>query len=160
MALTRFPLDPQRILQVKPDGCAALEAEALCEVYAPQSEGIVQTATGVQAGIGDVPVNERPEVHQLGRERGVCFVPVHFRSHLGSAKVDVKFEPRIGVAVPRDVTLFDIPEDVVIIIPEWRRYKYVLIGDEICIVDLDTYEIVEVVQAKWENVTYRSINLH
>ena len=70
-----------------------------------------------------------------------------FKSHLGSAKVDVKIEPRIGIAVPRNVTLFDIPEDVVIIVPEWRRYKYVLIGDEICIVDLDTYEIVEVVAA-------------
>jgi hypothetical protein len=70
-----------------------------------------------------------------------------FKSHLGSAKVDVKIEPRIGVVVPRNVTLFDIPEDVVIIVPEWRRYKYVLIGDEICIVDLDTYEIVEVVAA-------------
>jgi hypothetical protein len=70
-----------------------------------------------------------------------------FKSHLGSAKVDVKIEPRIGVAVPRDVTLFDIPEDVVIIVPDWRRYKYVLIGDEICIVDVDTYEIVDVVAA-------------
>jgi archaellum component FlaD/FlaE len=70
-----------------------------------------------------------------------------FKSHRGSAKVDVKIEPRIGVLVPRNVTLFDIPEDVVIIVPEWRRYKYVLIGDEICIVDLDTYEIVEVVAA-------------
>ena len=70
-----------------------------------------------------------------------------FKSHLGSAKVDAKIEPRIGVAVPRDVTLFDIPEDVVIIVPDWRRYKYVLIGDEICIVDVDTYEIVEVVAA-------------
>ncbi len=70
-----------------------------------------------------------------------------FKSHRGSAKADVKIEPRIGVAVPRNVTLFDIPEDVVILVPEWRRYKYVLIGDEICIVDLDTYEIVEVVAA-------------
>ena len=70
-----------------------------------------------------------------------------FKSHRGSAKVDVKIEPRIGVAIPRNVMLFDIPEDVVIIVPEWRRYKYVLIGDEICIVDLDTYEIVEVVAA-------------
>ena len=70
-----------------------------------------------------------------------------FKSHLGSAKVDVNIEPRIGVAVPRNVTLFDIPEDVVVIVPDWRRYKYVLIGDEICIVDVDTYEIVDVVAA-------------
>lgn len=70
-----------------------------------------------------------------------------FKSHLGNAKVDVKVEPRIGVLIPRDVTLFDVPEDVVIIVPEWRRYKYVLIGDEICLIDPDTYEIVEVVAA-------------
>ena len=70
-----------------------------------------------------------------------------FKSHRGSARIDVKIEPRIGIAVPRHVTLFDIPEDVVILVPDWRRYKYVLIGDEICIVDVDTYEIVDVVAA-------------
>jgi hypothetical protein len=70
-----------------------------------------------------------------------------FKSHRGSAKADVNIQVRVGVAVPRTVTLYEVPEDVVIIVPEWRRYKYVLIGDEICIIDPDTYEIIDVVAA-------------
>ena len=72
-----------------------------------------------------------------------------FKGHLTSTKADVNIDVRVGVAIPRDFTLVDIPEDVVVIVPEWRRYKYVLIGDEICIVDPDTYEIVEVIAAVW-----------
>lgn len=74
-------------------------------------------------------------------------VQTAFKSHSGSAKTDVHVEARAGVAIPRSVTLIAIPEDVVVIVPEWRHYKYVLIGDEICIVDPDTYEIVDVIAA-------------
>ncbi len=74
-------------------------------------------------------------------------VQTAFKSHSGSAKTDVHVEARAGVAIPRSVTLIAIPEDVIVIVPEWRRYKYVLIGDEICIVDPDTYEIVDVIAA-------------
>ena len=28
-----------------------------------------------------------------------------------------------------------IPEDIVVIAPEWRRYKYIVVKDVICIVD-------------------------
>ena len=70
-----------------------------------------------------------------------------FKSHRGSAKADVNIQVRVGVAVPRTITLYEVPEDVVIIVPEWRRYKYVLIGDEICIIDPDTYEIIDVIAA-------------
>lgn len=65
-----------------------------------------------------------------------------------SAKADVNIDARVGVAVPRNITLVEIPEEVVVIVPEWRRYKYVLIGDEICIVDPDSYEILEVSHRK------------
>ena len=70
-----------------------------------------------------------------------------FKSHRGSAKADVNIQVRVGVAVPRTITLYEVPEDVVIIVPEWRRYKYVLFGDEICIIDPDTYEIIDVIAA-------------
>jgi hypothetical protein len=70
-----------------------------------------------------------------------------FKGHRGSARADVHVDARIGVAIPRTLTLIAIPEDVVVIVPEWRQYRYVLIGDEICIVDPDTFEIIDVVTA-------------
>jgi hypothetical protein len=69
-----------------------------------------------------------------------------FKGH-ASAKVNVNVDARIGVAVPRDVVLVAIPEDVVVIVPEWRRYKYIVIGDHICIVDPDTFVIIDVIAA-------------
>jgi hypothetical protein len=69
-----------------------------------------------------------------------------FKGH-ASAKVDIRIDARAGVAVPRDVVLVAIPEDVVVIVPEWRRYKFIVIGDHICIVDPDTYVIVDVIAA-------------
>jgi hypothetical protein len=70
-----------------------------------------------------------------------------FKAHRGSARADVHVDARIGVAVPRTVTLIEMPEDVVALVPEWRQYRYILIGDEICIVDPDTFEIIDVIAA-------------
>jgi hypothetical protein len=46
---------------------------------------------------------------------------------------------------PRRVHLVAIPEDIIVIVPAWRRYKYILVEDTICIIDPDTYTIVEVI---------------
>ena len=70
-----------------------------------------------------------------------------FKGHRGSARSDVHVDARIGVALPRTVTLIEMPEDVVILVPEWRQYRYILIGDEICIVDPVTFEIIDVIAA-------------
>lgn len=68
-----------------------------------------------------------------------------FRSHRSEAVVkDIDIEINVGVAVPRRVTLYAVPEEVVIIVPEYRRYKYFIFGDKVVIVDPGTYQIVDV----------------
>ena len=67
-----------------------------------------------------------------------------FSSHRSDAKADIDIDVSVGVAIPRHVHLVTIPEDIVVIVPEWRRYKYIVVKDVICIVDPDTYEIVDV----------------
>jgi hypothetical protein len=68
-----------------------------------------------------------------------------FRSHRSEAVVkDIDIDVSIGVAVPRSVSLYAVPEEVVIIVPEYRRYKYFIFGDKVVIVDPGTYEIVDV----------------
>ena len=67
-----------------------------------------------------------------------------FSSHRSGAKVDVDIQVSVGVAVPRHVHLVALPEDIVVIVPQWRRYKYIVVEDTICIVDPVTYEIVDV----------------
>jgi hypothetical protein len=62
------------------------------------------------------------------------------------ARVDhVDFDVRVGVRVPHTVHIFVVPEDVVRIVPQYRGYKYIIVRDEMVILDPDTLEIVAVV---------------
>jgi len=56
----------------------------------------------------------------------------------------VNFSLSVGTAVPRDVRLQPLPADVVEIVPQYRGYNFVLVKDEIVIVEPSTYKIVTV----------------
>jgi hypothetical protein len=60
---------------------------------------------------------------------------------------NANFAVRVGVRVPRTVHFYPLPLDVVEMVPEYRGYDYVLVGDEILIIDPGTLEIVAVLPA-------------
>jgi hypothetical protein len=68
-----------------------------------------------------------------------------FRGHKDKSVKNLNVSISVGTAIPRSVTLYAVPEDVVVIVPEYRRYKYFVYEEEVVIVDPDTYEIVEVI---------------
>jgi opacity protein-like surface antigen len=68
-----------------------------------------------------------------------------FKGHKGSAGVSVNVDVRIGTRLPRSIALVAIPSDVIVVVPDWRRYKFIVVGDTVCIVDPDTFEIVDVI---------------
>lgn len=52
----------------------------------------------------------------------------------------------VGVALPRSVHLYPVPEDIVLIVPEYRGYEYILLEDNrVAIVDPDTFEVVDII---------------
>lgn len=56
---------------------------------------------------------------------------------------NVNVDIRVGSRIPRTgVNLVAVPQDIITIYPEFRRYRVVIIHDEIVFVDPDTYEIV------------------
>jgi hypothetical protein len=57
----------------------------------------------------------------------------------------VNFSVNVGTTVPRSVHVYPVPADVVTIYPEWRGYNFVLVNDEIVIIDPATFAIVEVI---------------
>jgi hypothetical protein len=57
---------------------------------------------------------------------------------------NVSFSLAVGTVVPRDVRLSTLPADVVEIVPQYRGYSFVLVKDEIVIVEPSTYKIVTV----------------
>ncbi len=60
---------------------------------------------------------------------------------------DVAFGLAVGTAIPRSVSLHRLPPAIVEIVPEYEGYDFILVRDDIVIVDPDTYEIVDVIPA-------------
>ena len=64
-----------------------------------------------------------------------------------SPVTNVNFSISVGTRVPRDATFHTLPERVVTIYPEWRRHKFILVKEQIVIVDPNTFEIVAVLES-------------
>jgi hypothetical protein len=60
---------------------------------------------------------------------------------------NVNFNIRVGVAVPRTVHVAVLPAEVVTIVPEYRGFEYVVVGDQLLIIDPNTLEIVAILPA-------------
>ncbi|PJG52784.1 hypothetical protein CVM73_24445 [Bradyrhizobium forestalis] len=92
-----------------------------------------QTTTGQAGAAAKLSTEQRTQITSVIREEKVA--PV----------TNVNFSISVGTRVPREgITLHALPSRVVTIYPEWRTYKYILVREEIVIIDPDTYEIVAV----------------
>jgi Protein of unknown function (DUF1236) len=60
---------------------------------------------------------------------------------------NVNFSISVGTRVPRDVTFHPLPAEIVTIYPDWRGYEFILVRDQIVVVDPRTFEIVAVLDA-------------
>lgn len=78
---------------------------------------------------------------------------------------NVNFSVAIGSTIPRTVEFRPLPASVVSIIPQYRGYNYVLVRNEIVIIEPGTSRIVDVIerggpsQARSTTTTERSANL-
>lgn len=59
----------------------------------------------------------------------------------------VNFNISVGTVVPRTVTLHPLPATVIEVYPQWRGYRFVLVGDEIIIIEPGSQRIVAVIDA-------------
>ena len=60
---------------------------------------------------------------------------------------NVNFSISVGERIPRTVHYYPLPASVFVIVPEYEGYDYILVGDEILIIDPRTLEIVAVLPA-------------
>jgi hypothetical protein len=60
---------------------------------------------------------------------------------------NVNFNIAVGTEVPRSVTLHPLPAAVIEVYPDWRPYRFVLVGDEILVIDPATHRIVAILEA-------------
>ncbi len=68
-----------------------------------------------------------------------------FAKYRTEARQNVNITVNVGVEVPRTVKLFPVPEDIVVLVPEYRRYRYIVVDDRVCIIDPDSFVIVDVI---------------
>lgn len=98
-------------------------------------------AAGSKAGNESKSTGSAPQLSGEKRTK----VQSAFRSHRSAAVVrDIDIDINVGVTVPRSVTLVAVPEEVVVIVPEYRRYRYFIVDDKVVIVHPDTLAIVDV----------------
>jgi hypothetical protein len=60
---------------------------------------------------------------------------------------NVNFSISVGTRVPRDVSFHPLPTEIVTIYPDWRGYEFILVNDQIVVVNPQTFEIVAVLEA-------------
>jgi uncharacterized protein DUF1236 len=99
---------------------------------------------------GSATVGERGERSrsvQLSEDQRSQVKTIVARGNAPRFTGNVDFDVRVGTRIPRSVHFVALPEDVVRIVPEYRGFDYVLIRDEILIIDPDTLEIVAIIPA-------------
>jgi hypothetical protein len=94
-----------------------------------------KTQTTGQAGAGaKMSSDQRSRITSVIREQ-----------HVAPA-AHVNFSVSVGTRVPRDVEFHPLPTEIVTIYPEWRGYEFILVGEQIVVVDPRTFEIVAVLE--------------
>jgi hypothetical protein len=95
-----------------------------------------QTTTGQAGAAAKLSTEQRTKITTVIRNEHVS--PVN----------NVDFDISIGTRVPRErVSLRPLPSEVVTVYPEWRGYQFILVRDQILVVDPATFEIVAVLPA-------------
>ena len=63
------------------------------------------------------------------------------------APVHLNVSISVGTRIPEHVHLYPLPVEVIAVYPEWRGYDYILVGDEILVINPDSHEIVAILEA-------------
>ncbi|HEU4659939.1 MAG TPA: DUF1236 domain-containing protein [Pseudolabrys sp.] len=91
-----------------------------------------QGAAGTRASLSS---EQRTKITTVIKERNVR--PVEH----------VNFNISVGTRVPHSVHLYPLPTEVVTIYPAWRGYEFILVEDQIVVINPHTFEIVAVLPA-------------
>jgi hypothetical protein len=82
---------------------------------------------------------------KLSTEQRTKIVSVFHQHRVAPAKLNISI--RVGARVPASVHFYPVPQEVIVIYPEWRGYDYILVGDEILVINPRTHEIVAILEA-------------
>ncbi len=92
------------------------------------------TGQGAASGSAKLSTEQRSRITTIIKQQKV-------------APAQLNVSVRVGARVPDSVRFYPLPVEVIAIYPEWRGYDYILVGDEILVIDPRTHEIVAILEA-------------
>lgn len=95
------------------------------------------TGQGAAAGAANISTEQRTKITSVIKQQNVQ------RVDRASLKVDI----RVGARIPTSVHFYPLPAQVVEIHPAWRGFLYVLVDNEILVINPRTHEIVAILEA-------------
>jgi hypothetical protein len=96
------------------------------------------TGQGAAAGSAKLSTEQRTKITTIIKQQKV--------ERVEPSKLNISIS--VGARIPdRGVRFYSLPQEVVVIYPEWRGYDYILVGDEIIVLDPRTHEIVAILEA-------------
>ena len=102
------------------------------------------SSTGTSEG-SEGRSGSRGSVANVTSEQKTRVKTVFSRHHVEPAR-NLNVSVNVGVALPHSVHLYPIPEDIVVIVPDYRGYNYIMLDDDrVAIVDPDTFEVVDII---------------
>jgi hypothetical protein len=105
-----------------------------------------QKGADSKAGSDKKTVGQAGAGAKLSGEQRTKITTVIRNQHVAPV-TNVNFSISVGTRVPHDVRFYPLPTEVVTIYPEWRDYEFILVGDQIVVVDPRSFEIVAVIDA-------------
>lgn len=119
--------------QMQPSGQQHVEGQAQPATGAQQrSTGTASTSKGA-GGKVQVTEQQRTQIHER-------------ISHVRVQRIDhPQFSVTVGAEIPRSVHVEVLPPEIVEVVPEYQGFDYVMVGDEILIVDPGSLQIVAVI---------------
>jgi Protein of unknown function (DUF1236) len=94
-----------------------------------------QTTGQAAAGGGKMTSEQRTRISTVIRDQHVTSI------------TNVNFSISVGTRVPRDVEFHPLPAEIVTIYPDWRGYEFIMVRDQVLVIDPRTFEIVAVLDA-------------
>ena len=116
------------------------------DMKAEERNGNVNNAESKGAADRSQTVGQAGARAKLSSEQRTKITTVIRDQHVAPV-TNVNFSISVGTRVPRDVTFHRLPAEIVTIYPEWRGYEFILVRDQIVVVDPQTFEIVAVLDA-------------
>jgi len=95
------------------------------------------TGQGSAAGAAKLSTEQRTKITTVFKQQKV--------ERVEPSKLNISIS--VGTRVPSTVKYHPIPQQVVVIYPEWRGFDYILVGDQIVVLDPRTHEIVAILEA-------------